>query len=691
MLAPLAASLPIGPFAAAAVGFDGKRVAMSNFGRLLRMALRYRVTFAASLACSLVVALLWVGNISAIYPIVDVVMAGKSIPQFLDERVAASREEIARLQTRIDASRDAAQVAATDVSRQRELAALLEQQARRSMELARLEMLQPWADRWLPTTAFRTLLTVCLLLLVGTVLKSLFRVGGAYLTARIGTAMDFELRKEFYRRTMRLDLGTFSETSPGDLLNRFTSDVGVAAAGVTNVLGMAVREPLKMIGCFAGAGWVCWRLLLLTMIFAPLAGYTIHWLAKALKRANRRALEELSQVFERLEETISGIKIIKAFGRESRERSRFHFTSKQFYQRSMRIAFYDALVSPLTESMGIAMIIAAVLAGGYLVLNQQTHLFGVRISNDPLTHGWLTLFYGFLAGASDPLRRLSSVFNGIQRGAAAADRLYELMDRESRIVDPASPVPLASLMGPIELQKVTFSYRPAEPVLRGIDLRIEPGETMAIVGPNGCGKSTLINLIPRFYDPDGGCVRMCGVDLRDIHRRDLRGRIGMVTQESLLMNDTVAENIRYGRPEATQAEIEEAARRAHADRFIREKLAAGYATIVGPGGNRLSGGQRQRVALARAILRDPEILILDEATSQIDVESERLIHEVLADFVRGRTTLLITHRPSTLSLADRIVVMDHGRIVDVGSYEALSRRCPLFQRLAHLDARRESA
>jgi ABC-type multidrug transport system fused ATPase/permease subunit len=224
-------------------------------------------------------------------------------------------------------------------------------------------------------------------------------------------------------------------------------------------------------------------------------------------------------------------------------------------------------------------------------------------------------------------------------------------------------------------------------VLDRVSLRVELGETIAIVGPNGCGKTTLMNMVPRFYDPTAGSVLVSGIDVREVRRCELRERIGVVTQETLLFDDTVAENIRYGRLEATPAEVIEAAERAHAHRFITDVLADGYETKVGQGGNRLSGGQRQRIALARAILRDPEILILDEATSQIDVESERLIHQVLEEFVRGRTAFIITHRPSTLELADRIVVMDAGRIIDVGTFRELAGRCQLFRRLAHLELR----
>jgi ATP-binding cassette, subfamily B, bacterial MsbA len=662
---------------------------MNNFYRVVAISFRHKFTVAASLFCSLAVAVLWGGNITAIFPIVDIIMLNKSIPQYVDETCVEFEAEIASLTKDID-KRTAALPKADEAKRpslRSELADLQGQLSQKQRKLSWYQEASPVAHRWLPTTAFRTLLVVCLALVVGTLLKSLFRVIGSYYTSRLGHLIQFELRKEFYRKTLRLDLATFRQTSGGDLMNRFMGDVGTASVGAQNVFGMALREPMKVAVCLIIAAWVSWQLLLLTLISVPLAAIAIQWLAKSLKRANRKAIEEFGFVYERIEETIGGIKVIKAFTQESRERSRFHRTSKLVYNRSMRIAMYDSLVSPFTETIGIVIILAAVLSGGYLVLNQQTHLFGIRISDEPLTHGWLTLFYCMLAGASDPGRRLTAAFNSLQQGAAAADHLYELMDRETAVKEPAHPKSLPELLGPIEFRDVCFSYKPSEPVLDHINLRIEPGETIAIIGPNGCGKSTLSNLLPRFYDPVSGAVMLSGFDLRDLRRRDVRERISIVTQETLLFDDTVYENIRYGRSSATRDEVVEAARRGHAHKFITEVLSDGYNSMVGPGGNRLSGGQRQRIALARAILRDPDILILDEATSQIDVESERLIHEVLEEFTRGRTALIITHRPSTLELADRIVVMDAGKIVDVGTYAELAQRCDLFRRLSHSDLR----
>ncbi len=389
----------------------------------------------------------------------------------------------------------------------------------------------------------------------------------------------------------------------------------------------------------------------------------------------------MSQIYSTLDETLSGIKVVKAFTMERYERRRFHENNKKYFRKSMKIARYDSLSRPLIEMLGISTICVALLAGAYLGIKQETHLFGIKMSERPLTIEPLIVFFGLLAGASDPARKLSEVYSRIQRAAAAADRIYQLIDRKPLVVDPARPVDFPRHCRDLVLDRVQFHYQPTQQVLQDVSLRIAFGETIAIVGPNGCGKTTLANLIPRFYDPVAGSVRIDGIDLRDVRMADLRGQIGLVTQETLLFDDTVLNNIRYGSPQATRAEVIEAAQQAHAHRFIEAKLENGYETIVGPRGNLLSGGQRQRIALARAILRDPSLLILDEATSQIDLESEQLIHKVLEKFVRNRTTIIITHRMATLALADRIVVMSGGHILDVGTHAELMHRSELYSRL----------
>ncbi|MDO5749492.1 MAG: ABC transporter ATP-binding protein [Planctomycetia bacterium] len=528
----------------------------------------------------------------------------------------------------------------------------------------------------------------------------------------------------------------FTQRGIADATTRFTSDMGTLSNGLVLAYGKALREPMKLIVCLIGALLVSWQLLLFTFLFVPVAFILIRWLAKSLKRVVRRAMAEMAQLYGRIDETFRAIRVVKSFNRESFEEDKFAKVNSAYYRRGMKTAKYDALTSPLTETLGIGMLVIAIIAGSYLIIYQKTSLGGIPIASRPLDLGSLALFYGFLIGASDPARRLSDIFTSMQGACAAADRVYEVIDREVVIENSSDPKPLKKFEDSIVFDKVGYAYpvdssfslagadarkrKKFEDVLKeGIhslvkfvcrkknskatdeqasgdistpsveqhrvlheaSLEIKRGETIAIVGRSGCGKSTLLSMIPRFIDPTEGRVLVDGIPIKEIALSDLRDQIGLVAQDSVLFNDTVYENIRYGRLTATREEIIQAAKDAYADDFICHELINGYDTVVGPGGGALSGGQRQRIALARALLKDPQIFLLDEATSQIDLESERFIHEALKKFVGSRTTILITHRLTAIQLADRVVVMDDGRILFVGTHEEALKNSPFYQTL----------
>lgn len=720
---------------------------MHNFFRALKIALAHRVNVAGCVVTSAIIAMLWGGNLTAVFPVVEVIMNDHALPEWIDEKVAEAQREVensdrwlAQLKTldetgvgkikeklgeEIETRRhelevhkkkssdtwDSVQIAEktrleNNIKHLEKIATMPAEMvpAKLAKEIqitgrhrdefekraAHFRWLSPHAHRWLPNTPFGTLMVVCLLVIVCTLVKGFFRVWNSIAVARLAYLVGYDLRRKYYAQVLRLDMANFTEAGRGDLINRGTTDLNAVGHGVQRMFGGALLEPLKVIACLVIAAYISWQLLLLTILFAPPAGYSIHWLGKALKRTHRRAMKELSSIYETLTETLGGIKLIKAFTMEEAECDKFQRSAKTYYARQMRIAMYNAMVSPVVETLGIATAVVASIMGGHLVLGQNTHILGIRISEIPLTHGEMSVFFAMLVGMSDPARRLSSEFGNFQQALAAADRLFEVLDRQPTIVDPPAPATLPAFSSALRFENISFHYHPEKPILQGVNLEVRAGETIAIVGPNGCGKTTLLQLLPRFYDPTEGRVTIEGVDVRNARLRDLRERFGLVSQETLMLNDTVENNIRYGKPNASLKEIEAAARKAHAHTFITERLPEGYQTLVGPGGSRLSGGQRQRVSLARAILRDPEVLLLDEATSQVDIESEQLILDVLQEFSRGRTTFMITHRVSMISLADRVVVMDHGKIADVGTHAELVGRCDLYRRLCHFGYR-ESA
>lgn len=559
---------------------------------------------------------------------------------------------------------------------------------------SRYRAASPVVARWLPEDNFRTLTVLLALVMVGVAIKGVFMFGQEYLVANIMQLSIFDIRKRFFRRTLALDLGSFGQQGTADLMARFTSDLDSVSQGLVVLLSKVVREPLRIIACLGGALWLNWRLTLLALVLVPVSAMTTVRVGKLMKRAIRRSLESMSNIYKILQETFQGIKLVKAYTMERRERRRFYLESKALYKKRVRVATIEAMSDPVLELLALSTVSIALLSGAYLVLRESTSLqlgpMRIQLASDPMTIEQLLTLYVMLAGVSDPLRKLSTVHSKIQRAAAASDRICSLMDREPVVVDRPGAVRMPRHRMQIEFEDVHFSYGDRATVLRGLDLKVRHGETIALVGPNGCGKSTLMNLLPRFYDVERGAIRVDGHDLREVSLRSLRMQIGMVIQETILFEDSIANNISYGSPFASRSQIEEAARRAYAHQFIAS-MPEGYDTMIGERGAGLSGGQRQRIALARAMLRDPAILILDEATSAVDIQDEALIRKAIEEFSRGRTTFLITHNLGSLQFADRIVLMNEGRIEAVGTEAELGRSSDLFRRLIELQYHRESA
>jgi ABC-type multidrug transport system fused ATPase/permease subunit len=560
--------------------------------------------------------------------------------------------------------------------------------------LRRCRIVQPYVNQYLPNESFKSLLLLIALVMLGVALKGFFMFLQEVLVAQVMQRTLLDVRNKFFRRTINLDLGSFSEQGSSELMARFTNDMDSFGQGLNTLMSKVIREPMRFMTCLVGALWINWRLTGLTLILVPISVATTYRVGKIMKRAVRRSLESMSSIYKILQESFQGIKIIKAFATERVERRRFFRETKNLFRKSVRVAKIDAMSDPVLEMLTLTTVVIALLAGSYLVLNQTIYLnlglFRLQLAAAPMAIQDLLTLYTMLAGASDPIRKLANVHSKIQRAAAAADRICALMDRSPAVSANKRARRLPPHRQGIEFDQVSFSYAEGSPVLRGINLMVRHGESIALVGPNGCGKTTLMNLLPRFWDPGSGSIRIDGHDLRDVQVRSLRSQIGMVIQETILFQDTIANNIAYGLPHAGRAAVVAAAERAYAHQFIMA-MPQGYDTVIGERGYGLSGGQRQRIALARAMLRDPAILILDEATSAVDMQDELLIRKALEIFAKNRTTFVISHSLATIQSADRIVLMNGGCIEAVGTDQELMRTSALYRRLHEIQYRRETA
>jgi len=500
------------------------------------------------------------------------------------------------------------------------------------------------------------------------VVKGLCDYGCAVLMTRVGQRIIADVQKALFARLMRADLAYFHANPTGTLISRFTSDAVLLRSAAANVLGGMGRDAVTVVFLVAVMFYQDWLLALVSFFVFPLAIHPIIGIGRRIRRVSANTQAEIGQLTTLLNQTFQGARHVKAYGMEGYEERRASGLFERLFALVDRAGRTRSRASPMMETLGGAAIAVVILYGGHQVIS------GAR------TPGALFSFITALLLAYQPLKSLANLNASLQEGLAAAERVFEVLDVEPTIRDMPGARPLHVSGGEIRFEEVCFGYTPGAMALDGVSLTVPAGRTVALVGPSGAGKSTILNLIPRFFDVDEGSIRIDGQDVRLVTLASLRGAIALVAQEVSLFDDTVHANVAYGRFGASSTEIEAAARAAGVDEFIR-KLPQGYDTLVGEHGVRLSGGQRQRVAIARAMLKDAPILLLDEATSALDSESERQVQAALRALMRGRTTLVIAHRLSTVQGADLICVVDRGRVVEIGRHADLLAREGLYARL----------
>ncbi len=499
-------------------------------------------------------------------------------------------------------------------------------------------------------------------------LSELMDFGDQYLRHTLGERFLFDLRVRIYDHLQRLSLSFFERTSTGELMSRVSNDVNALEQFITHGVILMLVDALRLFGSVAVLLALDWRLGLLTLIPIPFMAIGLRRFNRVARPIYRRVRDRLGDVNARLQDDLAGIRVVQAFGQEDAELARFSEVSEVYYRERVRAIRTWSGFYPLLYFVSAA--------GGVVVLGVGARM----VVLGTLSLGTLVAFLAYIISFYDPLRRLTEVDNTFQQAIAAADRIFELLDEAPDIVDAPGSVALETMQGDVRFEGVSFRYAGGDEVLHGVDFRMAPGEVVALVGPSGAGKTSIANLICRFYDPKLGRVLVDNHDLRNVKLRSLRRRVAVVLQDTFLFNTTVRDNLLYGKPDATDEELIAATRAAYAHDFIMS-MPKGYDTEIGERGVKLSGGQRQRLALARAILADPRILILDEATSSVDAEAEYLIQRALEEVLKGRTALVIAHRLSTIRNADKIIALEQGIIREVGSHQELLARGGLYSQL----------
>ena len=534
----------------------------------------------------------------------------------------------------------------------------------------------PWiikdmVDKVLADKDLVMLYVICVSIVVVFLIRGIFYYGQSYLVSYIGQKVVIDVREVMFRKFQRMPMAYFDKHQTGETMSYITNDVSAIQSALVDQLIEMVTESSILIGSIVMMIYLDWKLSLLTLVVIPLVGQAMKIFGRKLKRNGTVIQERAADITSLLQESISSIRVVKSFVREEYEIKRFIDQNILNFQAAMKNVQLTSLLTPTVEFLAAVSVTFIVGFGGYEVVNGE------------MTAGALVAFLTYAVNLANPVKRLARVYGNLQRAMAAVDRVFAVIDLPEPIRDKEGAKELPKIEGHVKVEHVTFGYKEGVNALEDVSLEVKPGQMIAFVGPSGAGKSTIANLIPRFYEINGGEISIDGQDIRDVTVASLREQIGIVPQETMLFSTTVMENIRYGRLDATDEEVIEAAKAANADVFIRE-LPQGYDTPIGERGLNLSGGQRQRMSIARAILKNPRILILDEATSALDTESEKIVQSALDSLMVGRTSFVIAHRLSTIFNADQIYVIDGGRIKEHGTHEELLAKNGLYSHLYNI-------